>query len=269
MKIIVSHDVDHLYPSDHIAHDLIFPKLWIRSLFQMMSGRISQRVFMCRLKSIFDDRLCRIPEIIAFDISKGVKSTFYFGMANILGMSYAQKKTPFWINYVKNNNLDVGVHGVEIDDIQYMKREYEDFLRISGLSTFGIRTHYVRYNTTTFAKMNHIGYLYDTSEFDKKKVDLKKPYKIGNMWEFPLYIMDGYIMNNNLCEAKKKTIQVLEQAENEGINYFTFLFHDYMFNDRTYPLDKEYYEWFIEYCIEKQYQFVSYLTAVTELEKNE
>ena len=41
-----------------------------------------------------------------------------------------------------------------------------------------------------------------------------------------------------------------------------------MYNDKTYPNDKEYYEWFIRYCVEKQYQFTSYTIAIKELNEN-
>ena len=34
---------------------------------------------------------------------------------------------------------------------------------------FGIRMHYVRYNSSTFSKLSEIGYLFDTSELDVYK----------------------------------------------------------------------------------------------------
>lgn len=258
MQVIISHDVDHLYPSDHILRDLIFPKLWVRSFIQLCKRQISFSAFWYRLISIFDKRLNRIPEIIAFDKTYGVKSTFFFGMDNILGLSYKKEKAKPWIKYVLDSGFDAGVHGIEIKDIEKMKREYSDFKDISGLPTFGIRTHYVRYDDNTFNKMEKIGYLFDTSEFNKKTIELKEPYKIGEMWEFPLHLMDGYIIHNNLEQAKLKTIETLQEAEKKQLSYFTFLFHDYMFNEKTYPIDKAFYEWFVKYCIEKKYEFVNY-----------
>ncbi|CEM62723.1 conserved hypothetical protein [Treponema phagedenis] len=265
MQIIVSHDVDHLYPSDHILRDLIFPKLWVRSFIQLCKRQISFSSFWYRLISIFDKRLNRIPEIIAFDKAHGVKSTFFFGMDNILGLSYKKEKTKSWIKYVLDSGFDAGVHGIEIKDIEKMKQEYSDFKDISGLSSFGIRTHYVRYDDNTFNKMEKIGYLFDTSEFNKKAIGLKEPYKVGTMWEFPLHIMDGYIIHNNLEHAKQKTIVALREAEKKQLPYFTFLFHDYMFNGKTYPIDKIFYEWFVKYCTENNYPFISYRDALKVL----
>jgi len=265
MQIIVSHDVDQLYPSDHILRDLIFPKLWVRSFIQLCKRQISFSAFWYRLISIFDKRLNRIPEIIAFDKVHGVKSTFFFGMDNILGLSYKKEKTKPWIKYVLDSGFDAGVHGIEIKDIEKMKREYSDFKDISGLSVFGIRTHYVRYDDNTFNKMEKIGYLFDTSEFNKKTIELKPDYQIGKMREFPLHIMDAYIIHNDLEKAKTITIEALKEAEKNNIKYFTFLFHDDKYNDKTYPIDKTFYEWFINYCTKNNYTFISYRDALETL----
>ncbi len=267
MKIIVSHDVDHLYPSEHIFRDLIFPKLWVRSSIEMVSGKIDFKTWYNRLISMFERRMNRIPEIIEFDKMHGVPSSFFFGMDNLLGMSYKKGTAIPWINYIKDKGFDVGVHGVNIDNMTNMQQEYFSFEEITGMKNFGIRTHYVRYNESTFNKMANIGYLFDSSEFNKAKIELKSPYKIDEMWEFPLHIMDGYVMKNDLEEAKKNTIIALDEASTKGLEYFTFLFHDYLYNQRTYPKDKAYYEWFISYCKEKKYPFVSYRDAINELNR--
>jgi hypothetical protein len=267
MKIIVSHDVDHLYPSDHIFRDLIFPKLWIRSFFEFIKGRIGFRTFCYRIISIFDKRLNRIPEIVEFDKKYNIPSVFFFGMDNILGLSYKRDIATLWIKFVIEKGLDAGVHGIEIENLRKMQNEFNDFQTISNLSSFGIRTHYVRYNENTFNKMASIGYLFDTSEFNEEKIESTLPYKIVNMWEFPLYIMDGYIVQGDMEAAKKQTFEALEKARKADVKYFTFLFHDYMFNEKTYPIEKAYYEWFVHYSISNSLIFISYREAIAELEK--
>lgn len=266
MKIIISHDVDHLYPSEHILRDFIFPKLWIRSAIEVIKGKINFPVFYYRLISIFDKRLNRIPEIVEFDKRNGIPSVFFFGMDNILGMSYKINAVAPWIKYVLENGFGAGVHGVEYDDIIKMKDEFNKFQIISGLDSFGIRMHYIRYNDTTFKKMEQVGYLFDTSEFSKNNSDLNKPYKIGNMWEFPLYIMDIYILRQGLETAKEQTIELIIKASKTGIKYFTFLFHDNLFNEKTYPMQKNYYIWFVEYVKDLDIEFISYRDAMAELE---
>jgi hypothetical protein len=269
MKIIISHDVDHLYPSDHLFRDMIFPKLWVRSLFEWLKGEISISVYIHRLTSCFYKRLHRIPEVVEFDRTHHVPSVFFFGMDNALGLSYKIRESRPWIKFVIEHGFDAGVHGIDFTDSGKMQKEFTNFKGISGLDQFGIRTHYVRYNDTTFAKLAQIGYLFDTSEFNKNQIVLKKPYKIGSMWEFPLFLMDGYVLKGNLEKAKAITAETLSKASSGGMEYFTFLFHDYLFNEKTYPKYKEFYTWFIQYCNDQQYEFISYRMAIQNLEQSE
>lgn len=183
-------------------------------------------------------------------------------------MSYKKDTAIPWIKFVLKEGFDAGVHGVEFENIRKMQDEFKDFKAISNFNSFGIRTHYVRYDHNTFKKMADTGYSFDTSEFNKREIELKPPYKIGNMWEFPLYIMDGYVIKDKLETAKEKTIETLDKARNKGLEYFTFLFHDYLFNEKTYPEQKIYYEWFVNYCKNQYLDFVSYKTAISELECN-
>jgi hypothetical protein len=182
-------------------------------------------------------------------------------------MSYKKNTASTWIKFVLKEGFDAGVHGAEIENVEKMQNEYNDFKAISNLNSFGIRTHYVRYNDMTFIKMADLGYFFDTSEFNKVEIELKPPYKVEKMWEFPLHIMDGYILKDNLVTAKKLTINALDKARAIGLEYFIFLFHDYLFNEKTYPKEKDYYEWFVNYCESQHSEFVSYKTAIDELER--
>jgi hypothetical protein len=204
----------------------------------------------------------RIPEIITFDKSHNIPSTFFFGMANILGMSYSIKKAIPWMNYVRENNLDIGVHGVDFENPQ---KEFDTFKQITGLKYFGIRTHYVRYNDETFSTFAKTGYVFDCSEFNKQEISFKDVYRVGVLWEFPLHIMESYILKNGFDQAINMTMKALQEAETKDINYFCFLFHDYMYNEKTYPIEKKYYEWFIDFCETQKYHFISYRLAIEEL----
>lgn len=266
MKIIISHDVDHLYPSDHIFRDMIFPKLWMRSLLELLKGKIDVQCFLQRLFLFFRNKMHCIPEIMEYDRRNEIPSVFFFGMANALGMVYHKRKAEKWIHNVRRNNFDVGVHGINYDNSSLMKEEFDDFKQIAGELSFGIRTHYVRYNNETFQKMSNIGYLFDSSEYDRKNNGLKSPYKVGKMWEFPLHIMDSSVMKNGLIEAQSKTLVIINAAEKSGVQYLTFLFHDIFFNEKCYPNHREYYMWFVDYCKNRNYEFVSYREAIEELE---
>lgn len=267
MKIIISHDVDHLYNKDHLFRDLIFPKLIVRSFFHFLKGKITFKTFFNRVKSVFEKRLNRIDEVMEKDKNMGVPSTFFFGMAQGIGMSYKPNEAEDMIQKVRNNKFAVGVHGIDYQDIKKIKKEHDCFARVSGKQQFGIRTHYVRFDNDTFDKFEQTGYVFDTSEFNKNELEIKAPYKVGNLWEFPLHIMDGYIMPfGDVEKGKVNTIHAIEQAESKGMPYCTILYHDYQYNAKTYPDEKEWYDWLLNYLKGQNYEFISYEDAITELE---
>lgn len=268
MKIIISHDVDHLYPIDHLLHDLIIPKLWVRSVIHLFQGRISYKTFFNRLGYPFARRYHRIEEVIAKDKEYHIPSAFFFGMERGLGMSYGKKKAERYIHYVRQQGFDAGVHGIAYKDAVKIQKEHNDFRQLSGSGRFGIRMHYVRMDENTINILAESEYLFDTTEFDKSGRLFKPPYKIKEMWEFPLYIMDGYIMPpGDLEQGKINTLKAIKKAEAENLPYCTILFHDYQYNEQCYPDEKQWYDWLLDYLKENRYEFISYRDAIKELEE--
>lgn len=270
MKIIVSHDVDHLYATDHLFRDLILEKLWVRSFLHLLKGKISFRTFWYRLTVLFHNRMHRIDEVMTFDRAHGIPSVFFFGMDNVLGMSYAQKKAAPIIRHVIEQGFDVGVHGVDYQSAERIKKEHDDFAALSGLSSFGLRNHYVRFDEHTFEKQAEAGYLFDSTWFNKQELELRAPYKVAQMWEFPLHIMDGYLCKPGKPEeGLAATRAAILRSEAEGMPYCTILFHDYQFDDRYDPQMKQWYEETVGYCEKQGYEFISYRDAIRELESKQ
>lgn len=268
MKVIVSHDVDHLHPSEHFFRDLFFPKMWVRSFLECVKGQISFKVFLHRLLLVFDKRLNRIEELCQYDASKGVRATYFFGMDSVLGMSYRKEKALPYIKYVKEKGFDAGVHGCNYDNPVAICKEHDDYRKLTGYDSFGVRNHYVRYNDYTFAYMDKAGYLFDTTEFNKQEPEYKAPYKIGKMWEFPLAIMDVYVLHHNLPESKLQVKEFVDKVNALDDAYLTILLHDTSYDLKTHPEEVAFYEWLIDYLIENKAEFVSYKDAIEELENN-
>lgn len=269
MKIIVSHDVDHLYPSDHFFRDLILEKMWVRSFLHLCRGKISFRTFAYRLTLPFRKKMNCIEEVMAFDRANGVPSVFFFGMDRLLGMSYSRKAAAPMIRRVLDNGFDAGVHGVDHRNEEAIREEHDAFAELSGSECFGLRNHYVRFDDQTFEKMDRAGYLYDSTWFNKEKTELRGPYRVGKMWEFPLHIMDTYVCHPGEVEAGiLKTQQIIRQAEQQGLPYCTILFHDYQFHDGQDPQMKRWYMETIRFCRENNYEFISYRDAIRELEND-
>jgi len=267
MKIIVSHDVDHLYVSEHYA-DMVVPKFIVRAFIELFSGTISVKTFFKRIFKLFMNRWHRIPEIVTFNNKNNIPATFFFGMAKGKGMMYSNKSVQPWIKYVLDNGIDAGVHGIAYCEEQLIKKENERFFALSDKKEFGIRIHYLRQKPDTLLNLEKSGYVFDSSDYA-----LKNPYKIGSMWEFPLSLMEGYLFENgkpwqtqSIEQVKKKTIEIFEEAKNKNLQYFSILFHDRYF-DSSFKDWKNWYIWLIWFLKEQKCIFISYQDAIKELEQ--
>ena len=79
---------------------------------------------------------------------------------------------------------------------------------------------------------------------------------------------DGYIIPfGNLEQGKKNTIDAIQKAEEKKVPYCTILYHDYQYNEKTYPDEKRWYDWLLGYLKKKNYEFISYEDAILELEE--
>ena len=259
MKIIISHDIDHLSVKEHILKDLIIPKYIFWSSLELIKRKIPLKVFFRKIKGLFKRNAWNnLKELLEFDKQNNVNPTFFVAVNNGKGLSYSQAQAKTAIDLIKKYQFDVGVHGICYDNYEGIKKEYDDFRKISGLNNFGIRMHYLRMNTDTLENLNKVGYLFDTTVLSD---NLDQEYKIDGLTEIPFHIMDGNLLgprqNLTLKEVKEKTVELLERAERENKKYFAILFHQRYFSDE-FPKYKNWYVWLINYCKEKNYEFINY-----------
>lgn len=268
MKIIISHDVDHLFPSEHFFRDLVLEKLIVRSTLELLRRKTTAKEWLCRCTVPFHRKMNYIRELAEFDKSHGIPSTFFFGMSNksCLGMSYKREKALPYIKLLWDMGFHCGVHGCDYQTPEGIRAERQAFIDLTGREPEGIRIHYVRYDDNTLKYLAEAGYLFDSTDFDKAAGRcIKPPYKVDGMTEFPVCIMDSYLPYD-FDKAKSITIDALEQAENDGLDYFTVLFHDPHFG-REYAVYKKWYEWLVEYIHLRGYETVSFAEAVKLLKK--
>ncbi|HSH65553.1 MAG TPA: hypothetical protein VLB84_07095, partial [Bacteroidia bacterium] len=233
MKAIISHDIDHLTVWEHRA-DLILPKFVVRANIELTIGKISINEYLLRIGDFFKNKWQRIDEVIAFNKSMGIPSSFFIGVNNGLGLSYPLKEAAYWINKVFEQGIEIGVHGINYETFEGVKKEFDDFSSsCPSQSSFGMRMHYVRKNENTLHYIEQCGYLYDSTENS-----FKNPYKIGKMWEFPFQIMDGWVIDKdkrwqsqNLQQAKDNTLKLIDKAQKEKLEYLGIIFHDRYFCD--------------------------------------
>lgn len=265
MKIIISHDVDHLKPSDNLG-TLIIPKAIIRAGIELSIGTISFKEFNLRLKNIIKNKWQNINGLMKYDREQGVKSTYFIGVNNGLGLNYSIKDATYWIKRILRKGFDVGVHGIDYESYEAIKKEYDIFKEISGLDTFGIRMHYLRTGKETYNYLARAGYNFDASLYG-----LKHSFKIHNMFEFPLHIMDGYEIETNRQwqtikeeEAIKNTIAKIERARLLNIEYLSILLHPKYFDD-SFNTWQNWYKEVILYCKDQGYEFIDFRGAIKEI----
>lgn len=266
MKIIISHDVDHISVWEHKT-DLLLLKHVIRNFIEYGLGHTTTFEIMSRFRDIIKNKWQNLEALIEFNKENDVPATFFLGVKNGRGLSYSLRDAEFWMKKIIKEGFEIGVHGITFNEFNEIKKERDLFEKLSGLDRFGIRMHYLRFNHYTGALLNGANYLFDSSVYE-----MKSPFKIGSLWEFPLHVMDGRIIcknarwqNQTLTQSKETTKRVLEDCFNNNISYFNILFHDRYFSD-SFRTWKEWYIWLIQYLRENGLTFINYSTAIEDLE---
>ena len=255
MKIIVSHDVDHLYLKDHLA-DTYIPGVFLKGFRAMLRENISMKQFAKR----FSFKLNNVKELHQFNKQYRVKETFFFGMRTGLNLSYNWQQAKPFIQYLLDENVLIGLHGMGYESSELLK---EEAMRLKTMLpenySLGIRNHYLRKNDDTFRIINDAGFAFDSTEY---KIAL--PYKDSDLWEIPISIMDaGFISPtaNDLNAIKQKTLEIFEQAIAERLPFFVINFHDVYFSD-AYPDNRNWYTWLIEYLHANKFEFIDFSEAI-------
>ncbi len=268
MKAIISHDIDHITVWEHLFRDTIIPKYLVRMHIEVLSNKISMREYMLRWSDFFKNKWQNIDELITFNNVNHVPSSFFIAVSKGVGLNYSNTAAMLWIEQMKSRNCEIGLHGIAYNDSTLVKKEFEHFKALTGLQKPGIRMHYVRKTESTFNLLSEAGYQYDSTEHT-----FKNPYKIGNMWEIPFQIMDGWIIENykswqsiNLDKAKEETLKLIDKADKRNLMYLGIDFHDRYFS-HSFKTWLDWYMWLIDYLKTSKIEFVDFNTAVRELEK--
>lgn len=269
MQVILSHDVDHITVWEHWK-DPIIPKFLVRAHLELILGKISMRELGHRYGDLFRNRWERIEEVMDLHEQHGIRSCFFFGMANGVGLSYPLHHAEKHVPWVIARGFEAGVHGIAYTDQAAMAEEYRRFEAISGRSDFGIRMHYLRQDDSTFRKIAELGY-----RFDATAIGIRDPHRLHGMWEFPLLMMDGWAMDGDkryqsrdLDGAKRYTIGKLKEAEKAGLQYISILFHDRYYSP-AFATWKAWYEWLLTHLKERGHSFITHAEAIGKCEASE
>ena len=228
MKVIVSHDVDHLSVTEHVFADLYIPKLILRNHLELFSRSINLEEYILRWRSIFANKIHHIEELVKFDKQNNIPSTFFFGVNNGKSLNYSINEAKKWIEYVERNGLATGVHGINFKKLDIMKNEFDKFKLITFKKIIGIRMHYLRHDHETHKKLSSIGYSYDASVFNKKL-----PFVNNGILCFPTHIIDAYEvyngqkwLRNSFEKIKENTKLKIDNFIEHEIDFLSILSHD-------------------------------------------
>ena len=267
MKIILSHDVDHLNIREHLTKDLILQKFYVRSLLEFSKGMIGMNELLLRFADFYKNKWNSIEEIIQLHQSLDIKSSFFVGVANGRGLNYHHTHAAHWIKFIKEKGFEVGVHGIAYDNQIDMQSEYDLFRKYFGKGDFGIRMHYLKMTPDTLTFTKNCGYLYDSTVHE-----FRNPYYKDNLLLFPLQIMDVWVMSaekrwqhRNLEQAKEYTLRELDKAHQCNLNYLSILFHDVYYRN-SFKTWKDWYDWLLKYLVDNKCEFVDYRTAKKEID---
>jgi hypothetical protein len=269
MKAIISHDIDHITVWEHLFRDTIIPKYLTRMNIEFFSGRITLREYTLRWADFFKNKWQNIDELITFNNINNIPSSFFIAVNKGVGLNYSNTSALLWIEQMKSRNCEIGLHGIEYNDSGLMQKEHAMFAELTGKENFGIRMHYVRQTSDTLQLLAGTGYRYDSTEHS-----FNHPYKVGDMWEFPFQIMDGWIIENykkwqslNLEQAKENTRKLIAQAFDRNLQYLGIDYHDRYFS-HSFKTWLEWYMWLVEYLRENKVEFVNFDMAIRELERD-
>lgn len=272
MKVIISHDVDHLSAREH-ARDLIVPKFVARFGIEWLLGYAKWREVGLAAKALWTDHWQHIEEVMDFDEGHSVPSTFFVAVENGRKLCYALTDAKEWITRIRNRGFDVGVHGIEYKSLDKLHAELSRFREIAGQDSVGVRFHNIGFSPSSVQlsdsdvlNLKRVGYSFSSTTFDDAG-----PWASDAFWEFPIHLMDGHVFrvgrpwkNRTLEQMKESTVGRLRDAAARGVSYFSLLFHDGYFCD--YFRDcKEWYMWLVEFVRAAGYQLCSYRHALDEL----
>jgi len=255
MKVICSHDVDHLFITEHWK-DRFIPGLFLRSLIDLKHQNIGWKAALRR----FQHRTNRIKELVSFNEKYSIPSNFFFGMRNALSLSYASTRAAPIIRELVDHGAFVGLHGIGYNNFSKLKQEKDRLDSILGYESIGIRNHYLRQDEATKDLMKKCGFAFDSTDSG-----LGSSYELANgLIEFPISIMDVNVITQNrrLVDIQEETYSLLDLAIDNDQDYFVINFHDLYFDKVAYPIHFSWYVGLIEYLAAKDLSFVSFSDAV-------
>jgi peptidoglycan/xylan/chitin deacetylase (PgdA/CDA1 family) len=172
-----------------------------------------------------------IPDYIAIEDEYGVKSTFFFRTTYEGGYIYDYADE---INSLTRGGWEIGLHSdpKSVRSLKELGDEKELLESITRHPITANRVHYLHNGIGLAAMLQSLGFIYDSSVRKNKDRITKDDlgfYKIGNLIEFPVTLMDAYlftymkIKEPQLVSLFEKTLEYCKSIKK---NVITVIWHD-------------------------------------------
>ncbi|MFZ1569038.1 MAG: polysaccharide deacetylase family protein [Thiolinea sp.] len=269
MKIVISHDVDHLFSHEHLR-DFIVPKYLVRSILELAKGSINSKEYLYRIIETVNGKWNFIEELSNYNNSKNIKTTFFFATNKGIGLAYSAEKSKPFVEHVLKNGHKIGIHGISRDNLENIKRERSHFHRLHNQECKGVRFHYLYPNDSILQKLDAAGYTYDSSLRGDGSSRI-----VGNLIHFPVHIMDGDVMmqnhryqSANLKQATVFTTERISKLIDNNVDYISILFHDRYFSD-AHTTWRDWYMATVEWVQSQGIATTTYEDAVLAIRKEQ
>jgi hypothetical protein len=172
-----------------------------------------------------------IPDYMAIEDRYGVKSTFFFRTIYEGGDLRDYEDD---IQALINGGWEIGLHSDpgSTNSLEKLANEKKQLELIANHPITANRVHYLNSDLELAGKLQYLGFTYDSSTKkvkDRVTKDDMGYYKIGNLIEFPITLMDAYIFTYmKLKESQLVTLfkKTLDLCKNLKKDILTVIWHD-------------------------------------------
>lgn len=113
-------------------------------------------------------------------------------------VKYAAEETRPWLSKLRSLDFEVGVHGIDAwGDLGSAVDELSEVAKLTGEAELGVRMHWLYFNPSSFATLDHAGFVYDASTgyndaagFRAGTTQVFRPLPAERLLELPLHIQD-------------------------------------------------------------------------------
>lgn len=204
--LVLSHDVDHLGLREHLVDGFLL-RYAGGLVRQHLVRRLRPLTLLDRLAGIAlaaagRDRWAVLPDLLAAERRAGVRATYFVAVRRGLGIHYGRPALSAALGEIAAGGHDIGLHGQSADDAAALAAEAEDLTALAGRPVTGLRMHYLRLTRATLDGMVRAGVRYDSTVFDRGRLDPDEHPLAGprlvrpGLCEIPLHVMDSTLFSD-------------------------------------------------------------------------